>query len=247
MTHTRTIPVPDADPRIPESFLAKDFAFLAGQDMGEWLRAHGGLTDWSDFAAGWNDLPEDTFMADGGRYRQRRHAAFSFSSAGEWRRKPAQPHYQSRDRNPLNGGIERWFGMLSDATEQSPTLAAVFSVCLSVLKKSRPEVPEWHVETHQFRILAGPGSEGQPTPEGMHRDGVDFVLVLLIRRQNVVSGTTSIADAKRKTLDAFTLTEPMDAALVDDRHVYHGVTPITPERPGQPAYRDVLVVTWKAS
>ena len=50
----------------------------------------------------------------------------------------------------------------------------------------------WHIEVHQFRIEARPGEPGQPTPEGMHRDGVDFVLVLLVRRQNVRSGVTSI-------------------------------------------------------
>ena len=32
--------------------------------------------DWPDFAASWDDLGLDTYMADGGRYRKRRHAAF---------------------------------------------------------------------------------------------------------------------------------------------------------------------------
>ncbi|MGI9406856.1 MAG: 2OG-Fe dioxygenase family protein, partial [Hyphomicrobiaceae bacterium] len=40
--------------------------------------------------------------------------------------------------------------------------------------------------------------------------------------------------------------EPLDAAIVDDRHVYHGVTAIEPEVPGEAAHRDVLVVTWRA-
>jgi len=80
----------------------------------------------------------------------------------------------------------------------------------------------------------------------MHRDGVDFVLVLLINRENVVEGTTEIADLEKNTLGEFTLSSPLDAAIVDDRFVYHGVTAITPERPGLPAFRDVLVVTWKA-
>ena len=48
----------------------------------------------------------------------------------------------------------------------------------------------WHVELHQFRIEALPGMPGMPTPEGMHRDGVDYVLVLLVSRSNIGSGTT---------------------------------------------------------
>ena len=40
-------------------------------------------------------------------------------------------------------------------------------------------------------------------------------------------------------------TKPLDAALVDDSRVYHGVTPVEPVDPARPAYRDVLVVTFR--
>jgi hypothetical protein len=78
----------------------------------------------------------------------------------------------------------------------------------------------------------------------MHRDGVDYVLVLLIHRHNIASGTTTIHDLDHRQLGSFTLTRPFDAALVDDARVYHGVTPIEPLNPTSPAYRDVLVVTF---
>jgi hypothetical protein len=48
------------------------------------------------------------------------------------------------------------------------------------------------VELHQFRIEAGDGEAGLPTPEGAHRDGVDWVIVMLIDRVNVASGVTDI-------------------------------------------------------
>ena len=35
------------------------------------------------------------------------------------------------------------------------------------------------------------------------------------------------------------------SALVDDARCYHGVTPVEPENPALPAYRDVLVVTFR--
>jgi hypothetical protein len=68
---------------------------------------------------------------------------------------------------------------------------------------------------------------------------------MLVRRRNVASGVTAIFDPDRRPLGAFTLTEPMDAVFLDDRRVLHGVTPITPLDPGQPAYRDVLVATFR--
>src|SRR5204863_496421 len=79
----------------------------------------------------------------------------------------------------------------------------------------------------QFRIDDRSGAAGHPRPEGVHRDGVDFVLVLLINRKNIVSGTTTVYTAEGHPLGSFTLTDPLDAALVDDNRVAHGVTPVT--------------------
>jgi hypothetical protein len=46
-------------------------------------------------------------------------------------------------------------------------------------------------------------------------------------------------------LGHFTLTDPFDAALVDDARVMHGVTPVERVDPSAPAFRDVLVVTFR--
>jgi hypothetical protein len=46
-------------------------------------------------------------------------------------------------------------------------------------------------------------------------------------------------------LGHFTLTEPFDAVLVDDNRVHHGVTAVSPIDTTQPAWRDVLVVTFR--
>jgi hypothetical protein len=100
---------------------------------------------------------------------------------------------------------------------------------------------------HQFRIEARVDEAGEPTPEGVHRDGVDYVLVLLIDRTNIESGTTTIHAHDGSLLGSFTLTHALDAALVDDARVCHGVTAVTPLDPAQPAHRDVLVVTFKAT
>ena len=80
-------------------------------------------------------------------------------------------------------------------------------------------------------IEARADSQGKPTPEGMHRDGVDYVLVLLVRRQNIASGETTIHDLDRHQLGSFTLAAPLDAALVHDQRVFHGVTPRRAARP----------------
>ena len=218
------------------------FAFVHAPDMRAVLQA-GGLQDWDGFARTWDDLGLDTYMADGGRYRKRRHAAFAVSGDGAVR-KPAQPHYQSRDFNTLNGGIARWFDPVTNAAADSAAFQAILRTCHTLFDGLTP-ASAWHVEAHQFRIEARPGQSGQPTPEGMHQDGVDWVLVLMIGRVNIASGTTSIHGLDRALLGSFTLEAPMDAALVDDHRVFHGVTALSRLDPALPAHRDVLVVTFR--
>ncbi|HEY1299535.1 MAG TPA: 2OG-Fe dioxygenase family protein [Stellaceae bacterium] len=238
--------VPDLLAPVAETLGQDGFAFVRAPEM-EAILEHAGLGRWPSFAASWDDLGVDTYMADGGRYRRRRFAAFRAGPGGIVR-KPHQPHYQSRDYNALNGGIERWFEPVTDAAADHPALGAILRTCHDLFDRMTPEMvrPEaWHVELHQFRIEARPGEAGRPTPEGMHRDGVDWVLVLMVRRENVASGETTIYDLVKEPLGSFTLAQPLDAAWVDDSRVYHGVTPVTPLDPARPAYRDVLVVTFR--
>lgn len=241
-----TIAAAHGTPSTIAAGIARDgFAFVEAPAMRAILEREG-LRDWRAFARSWDDLGLDTYMADGGRYWKRRHAAFAVSAAAI-RRKPHQPHYQSRDYNPLNGGIARWFEPVTAETEASPALGAILRTCRAVFGALSPQVREWHVELHQFRIEARRGEAGRPTPEGLHRDGVDHVLVLLVARENIASGETSIHGLDRRRLGSFTLTEPMDAAWVDDHRVYHGVTPVEPLDPARPAHRDVLVVTFRGA
>jgi hypothetical protein len=198
---------------------------------------------WNTFADSWADLGIDTYMADDGRYRRRRHAVFRVDADGATR-KPDQPHYQSRDYNTLNGGIQRWFDPMHPEVAAGPAFAAIVRFAYRLFNSLTPQ-PAWHVEAHQFRIEAKPDQLGQPTPEGMHQDGVDWVLVLMIGRENIASGETSIHGLDRSLMGAFTLDQPMDAALVDDHRVFHGVTPVAPLNPDRPAHRDVLVLTFR--
>ncbi len=220
----------------------RGFLFVQGADM-QAAVGKPDVSSWNSFAKTWDDLGVDTYMADGGRYRKRRHAAFH-ATAAAFQTKPRQPHYQSRDYNALNGGIARWFDPILPETIANPVFHAVMRVCTGLFDGLTP-CRAWHVEAHQFRIEARTGEAGLPTPEGMHQDGVDWVLVLMIGRRNIASGTTSIHGLDRRLLGSFTLEAPMDSALLDDHRVFHGVTPVQPLDASQPAYRDVLVLTWR--
>lgn len=223
---------------------AQGFTFVDAGAMRAHLEAAGPLGDWEAFSRSWEGLSLDLYMADAGRYRRRRHATFAADAEGIVRC-PHQPHYQDRAYNALNGGIARWFEPVLPEIGEGESLRTILAWCHGLFGALAKEVHAWHVEVHQFRIEARAGVPGQPTPEGVHRDGVDFVLVLLVRRQNIASGTTTIHGTGGVLLGDFTLTTPFDAALVDDARVRHGVTAVEPIDPAVPAFRDVLVVTFR--
>ena len=244
-THDAPANDPDSIDGLVARVTRNDFCFLPGTCLRLLLEQHGTLIDWPRFQASWNDMPRDRYMADGGRYRYRRHATLSASpSDAKVRLEPHQPHYQSLDYNRLNGGIPRHYEPIAADVIQCATMASILSFCRDLFDRLMPGAA-WHIELHQFRIEANTGEAGLPTPEGNHRDGVNFVLVMMVKRSNIASGTTTIFDLDEHLLDSFTLTEPFDAAIVNDERCLHGVTPVAQLDPAEPSYRDVLVVTFR--
>ena len=232
---------------IAERLAAEDFLFIEAACTVELLSAISATDIVNDevFVDSWHRLEEDRYMADGGKYRKRRHAVYAIHNPGEAaRRMPYQPHYQTLDYNPLNGGVARYFAPILDDLHHSPTLAALLEFGNRVFSRISGN-HQWHIELHQFRIEARDGSLGKPTPEGAHRDGVDFVIVVMIKRVNIDSGATTIFNPEHQLVGEFMLRETFDMVLVNDRRVYHGVTPITQLDAGLEAFRDVLVVTFK--
>ncbi|WP_242919602.1 2OG-Fe dioxygenase family protein [Caulobacter sp. CCUG 60055] len=226
--------------------VARDgFARAPAPDMRRMV-GEAALADWPAYARSWNDLAVDQYMADNGRYRRRRFATLE-ARPGDIVRQPHQPHFQSLAYNRLNGGVERWFEPITEAVVGLPLSRRVLDLSLDVFGSVAAPDPgfPWRVEMHQFRIESRAGEAGRPTPEGAHRDGVDWVLVMLVARENVSAGVTNIFDPAGRSLGDFTLMEPLDAVFIDDSRVFHGVTAIEAVDPDRPAYRDVLVVTFR--
>jgi hypothetical protein len=231
--------------KIADSLQHDAYCFVEHEAMKALLEQIGMLSDWSIFAESWNNLAVDTYMADHGRYRRRRHAVFASKQTGDIVKQPHQAHFQTLNYNPLNGDVQRWFEPVLPEIVDTHSLKTILHFCHNLFQSLAPETKHWHIEAHQFRIEAQADSQGLPTPEGMHRDGVDYVLVLLIKRHNIASGTTMMGALDGSLSSSFTLSAPFDAALVDDQRAYHGVTPVQAFDPNEAAYRDVLVLTFK--
>jgi hypothetical protein len=191
----------------------------------------------------WADLPPDAYLRDGGRYRRRRHGCFLLEG-GALQAVPHRAHWQPVEYNALHGGLERWFEPLTPALVAHPHWAALLAGLgrAAALLPGAEAVRTWYIEAHAFRIDTTDGI-GRPTPEGAHRDGVDLVAVILLARHNVKGGETRVFDARGPQGVRFTLAQPGSALLLDDARVIHETTPIQPQDPEAPAWRDTLVVT----
>ena len=218
------------------------FCFVSDQLMRTTLSTTA-LTAWPSFAQSWNDLVLDAYMRDEGRYRKRRHAAFNVTADGVITALPAQPHYQSLDYNPLNGGIARHFAPIHPTNTSNVLFIELLQRFAELVKPLNADVQNWLAEAHQFRIEPTPDAAGLPTPEGVHRDGVDYVLVLMVARENINAGTTTVHLEGGLEVGSFTLSQPLEAVWLDDSRIFHGVTAVHARNPELPAYRDVLVLT----
>ncbi len=218
------------------------------------LAAVAGMTDaaadaLATLAPAWDDLPPDRHLRDGGRYRRRRHGSLivdDLAGADQVQAVAHRAHWQSTAYNALHGGIERWFEPLAPwVRDGAPLRALTLGLGRLFATVRPPDDGRWFVEVHPFRIDTTDGV-GRPTPEGAHRDGVDFVAVILVGRHGVRGGETRVFDADGPAGVRFTLRAPWSALLLDDTRVIHESTPIQPDGDG-PGHRDTLVLTYRAS
>ena len=198
----------------------------------------------------WERLPRDPYLRDGGHYRARRHSSFIYAADGRQLSPVAQrPHWQPTTYNALHGGMLRWFEPIEPAVAGNAAFRWLLASLGELFAQLRP-VSRWYLEAHQFRIDTECGI-GRPTPEGAHRDGVDFVAVVLVGRRGVRGGETRVFEAQGSRGVRFTMAQPWSMLLMDDARVIHETTPLQSEGEGGESasaigVRDTLVLTYRA-
>src|SRR4051794_36490544 len=91
---------------VVESLSKSGYAYLSAAEVASELRVD--ITQLNDLKPGWDSLPRDQYLRDGGRYRSRRHSCF-VDEDGVLTLVPHRAHWQPTSYNALHGGLERWF------------------------------------------------------------------------------------------------------------------------------------------
>jgi len=201
--------------------------------------------NWDRFIESWDDLEDDKYMADGGAYRSRRYSEFKIDPQSDsFVSLPQMPFKQSLDVNYLNGGIDRHYLSIKPELVTNPAFRRVLLGCAKALSLINSH-SLWRVQVFQNRIWARAAEEGNPTPEGVHRDGVDYVLTLLGSRYLVTGGESSTYLSDRKTkVFSHTLEQSGEFIFLDDVRMSHGVSPVICSQREGTGYRDVLVAMY---
>ncbi len=192
----------------------------------------------------WDDLEPDAYLRDDASFRFRRLGYFELHPpSGTVRRLPDGAYYQSRELNTYAGGIERHFAPLRESAVDNRFLEELIRfdfVQLPIDDERAQKI--WRVDVHFFRVVGQADAAGEPSPEGIHRDGEEFGAIHLIQRKNVAGGVNSVYDTDGQLIASLILEDPLDSLILWDPHTLHAVTPIRPEVGGEPAIRDTLIM-----
>jgi hypothetical protein len=224
----------------------KGYSLVRGSDLpiDETVRRH---TD--TLARDWENLVADPYLKNGARFRERRYDRFYYlPSTNRIRLRPHRPYLQSAMANGYAGGIHREIAPLTEATLNNPLLHYLIAFNFQRFPVTPDRLDEpWDVQCHQFRIIGVPYEAGEPSPEGPHRDEVDFGAIHLMSLTNADGGMSQAYTSPEELVAEFSLDDRMDTMYWADQKILHSVTPIIPQDTDRPAVRDVLILGYKRS
>jgi len=146
--------------------------------------------------------------------------------------------YQSKEYNPLLGNVKREFAELDARLIKLDA----FKELVFAFSKACKVHHETEIGVHQIRTTCSANNYGNPAPEGIHRDGADFVAIFSVDRQNLEGGETHLYTARKQKPVFSKILHPGELLLANDRELFHFTTPIKPTSDAM-GTRDVFVLT----
>lgn len=186
----------------------------------------------------YENCPLDEYMGNQTRYKRFSQYRLWFDAVEGWQFEllPHRDYTAFKQFNPIGGGIRR----------HHPPLEVDFTRHITAGMAGLPmdTSEDWQINVHQNRSRATLEKPGLLTPEGIHQDGHEFVMIAVLQRHSVTGGETRLWRAKDAPEPFWRgILRPEQGVLLDDRAVWHDVTDILPEN-SQPGFRDILIVSF---
>lgn len=241
-----------------DSVANQGYARVTAEFQGELSRGDLGLAR-AAFLATVRDNPLDRYSAGN---RHRRFQVFYFhpwtdrleSRPPVWdaeRKEWVSTYIQAATINPEQGGKPRAFAPFSAMQRFNPFLGALIKKCYRGLPWEATD--SLIVGAHVIQLVARPGMPAASSPDYLHCDSEPYTWAFLLERCRVDGGENLIAVPKvanqhpstvadSDILERFTLEQPFDGWVVNDKLVSHYVSPVSVAENETVGWRTILLI-----
>jgi len=152
-----------------------------------------------------------------------------------------QDEYEFEQNVPDSRRHKRVFQSIEPSVLQYSFLADYTAQMCFLIQALHPDKEQFKVCLHQVRQLCYPDFESHNSPEGIHRDGADYIVsALVLRRQNIVGGESIIYSSDKKKIAMRETLMKNEFVFQEDRELWHYVTPVQCQDSTQLGIRDII-------
>lgn len=181
-------------------------------------------------------LPVDPYLKSGARSRR-----FSWFAGSPMHpeRMPHKLFYQT-EKYEGRPDIHREFDEIDLSVAGHSSFRNILDCFVAVTRINMANTP---IEVHQIRVSCGDHLEGNPSPEGVHRDGCHYLGIFVVNREGVEGGENSIHLTKEGDAVLKATLAPGQFLFCDDEMVMHYASPVTVSKGHHIGHRDIFVLT----
>ncbi|MCF6766635.1 2OG-Fe dioxygenase family protein [Thiotrichales bacterium 19S3-7] len=105
----------------------------------------------------------------------------------------------------------------------------------------------YDLNLHLFRVKAADGTIS-PTTSGIHQDGMDFICMHFINSQNIMPVASNLYKNNKPYSNFYStcMHNFLETLFVNDKKIYHSAGEVKQNHLAIPAYRDLLLVTFRS-
>lgn len=181
-------------------------------------------------------LPADTYAAEG--LRSRRYSCFFLDANNTIRKLTQKDFMQTKEYNSYVGDVQRKFEPIEDNVVQDLAFLQMFIE----FRKNTGLSAESVIEVHQIRWHCD-RTVKIPAPEGIHRDGFDYVAVYMVNTINLDGGDIMVYPTPESAPIYKKRLQPGEYLVVNDKQIYHYAAPLVPMANENEGCWDLIVLT----